>query len=80
MQIITLAPLPALGKRLAVLTPKRTQVCNEECKSSSSAAKYCCCNEVFDTGRASPDIASIAPTTSIRLEKTSIARMPDEKF
>ncbi|MEG4853104.1 hypothetical protein QUB10_19725 [Microcoleus sp. B5-D4] len=35
---------------------------------------------VFDTGRTSPDIASIAPTTSIRLEKTSIPRMRDGKF
>jgi hypothetical protein len=32
---------------------------------------------VFDTGRASPDIASIASKTDIRLEKVSIARIRD---
>ncbi|MBD1826070.1 hypothetical protein NDI47_04025 [Microcoleus vaginatus GB1-A2] len=32
---------------------------------------------VFDTGRASPDIASIASKTDIRLEKASIARIRD---
>jgi len=42
--------------------------------------QYSCCNQVFDTGRASPDIASIAPKTGIRLEKSSIARMRDGKF
>jgi hypothetical protein len=34
-------------------------------------------HRVFDTGRASPDIASIASKTDIRLEKVSIARIRD---
>ncbi|MEG4335751.1 hypothetical protein QUB40_28020 [Microcoleus sp. AT9_A2] len=74
------SPWHPLGNDLHCLALSRTQVCSEECKSSCSAAKYCCCNQVFDTGRASPDIASVAPTTSIRLEKCSIARMRDGKF
>jgi hypothetical protein len=34
-------------------------------------------HRVFDTGRASSDIASIASKTDIRLEKVSIARIRD---
>jgi hypothetical protein len=34
-------------------------------------------HRVFDTGRASSDIASIASKTHLRLEKVSIARIRD---